>query len=57
MARVRVFRQTFGESVREIVVRRALNETYGTGGDIVLDVDEGAVRWQCDNCFMTTGQI
>ncbi len=25
-------------SVREIVMRRALNETYGTGGDIVLDV-------------------
>ena len=38
MARVRVFRKTFGESVREIVMRRALNETYGTGGDIVLDV-------------------
>ena len=34
MARVRVFRKTFGESVREIVMRRALNETYGSGGDI-----------------------
>jgi hypothetical protein len=38
MARVSVFRQTFGESVREIVMRRALNETYGSGGNIGLDV-------------------
>jgi len=38
VARVSVLRETFGECVREVVMGRAVNETHGAGGDVVLDV-------------------
>jgi hypothetical protein len=38
VARVSVLGETFGEGIREVVVGRAVNETHGSGGDVVLDV-------------------
>ena len=38
MARVSVLGETFGDGIREVVVGRAVNETHGSGGDVVLDV-------------------